>query len=297
MPVYQSIYSGPPKSYGASKTVKDYIVIHNTANDAPAKNEASYAKRRTDSVSSHYYVDDDVIIQSLNTDYRAFHVGSSRGNSAGIAYEITGTNAKSPSWWHSNVAWDLLAKQIRIDCAEHGITVQTLTIDEIRAGKRSGIITHDQARRAWGGTDHTDPGPNFPMGHLIALVKGEPAPSKPTTPKPSKPSAKPAPKPHYDFPLPGSFYFGPKGGPDASVSGFYGRSFKGVRDRDWIKRYGSQLGKRRWNLARHLPSGNDGLFGSEYKALTKAFQKDQGLKITGRLDKATWRAAFENPVR
>lgn len=187
MPIHKAIYNGPPRSYGANKTAKDYIVIHNTSNDAPAQNEASYAKRRADSVSSHYYVDDERIIQSLNTDYRAFHVGSSRGNSAGISYEITGTNSKSESWWKNNVAWDLLAKQIRVDCAEHGITVQTLTIDEIRAGKKSGIITHDQARRAWGGTDHTDPGPNFPMGHLIALVKGEAAPSKPSTPKPTTP--------------------------------------------------------------------------------------------------------------
>lgn len=172
MPIYSSIYDGPPNSYGGSKTTKKWIVIHNTSNDAPAENEASYAKRRTDSVSSHYYVDDERIIQSLNTDFRAFHVGSTTGNSGGISYEITGVNSKTRSWWLDNVRWDLMAAQIRKDCAAHGITPRLLTIDEIKSGN-TGIMTHDQARLAWGGTDHTDPGPNFPMDHLVALVKGD----------------------------------------------------------------------------------------------------------------------------
>lgn len=135
------------------------------------------------------------------------------------------------------------------------------------------------------------------LGVLGVLTEGKPsAPSKPSAPKPSKPSSKPAPGPHYAFPLPSDHYFGPKGGPDASVSGFYGRRFAGRTDRDWVKVLGAQYGKRGWNLKKWLPSGNDGFFGGEYQNLTKAFQKDRGLKITGRVDKATWRAAFESPV-
>lgn len=121
-------------------------------------------------------------------------------------------------------------------------------------------------------------------------------PSKPSAPKPSKPSTSPAPTPHYAFPLPSGYYFGPKGGPNASVSGYYGRSFKGVKDRVWLQRWGAQMGKRGWDLKRHLPSGNDGFFGSEYRALVKAFQSDQGLRVDGKLGPATWRAAFEGPV-
>jgi hypothetical protein len=123
------------------------------------------------------------------------------------------------------------------------------------------------------------------------------APSKPTAPKPSKPpTGTPAPGPRFDFPLPRGFYFGRKGGPDASVSGFYGRKFAGKTDREWIKAYGSQLGKRGWSLTRYLPSGNDGFYGQQYEGLTEAFQRDQDLPVTGRVDKATWTAAFENPV-
>lgn len=120
-------------------------------------------------------------------------------------------------------------------------------------------------------------------------------PSKPST-KPSKPSSKAAPGPHYDFPLPSGFYFGPKGGPKESVSGYYGRSFKGVSDRVWLKRFGAQLGKRGWNLKKWLPSGNDGFFGGEYRGLVEAFQRDQDLTVDGKLGPRTWKAAFENPV-
>src|SRR5690554_179240 len=172
MALYRDIYDGPPRSYQRTRTPKKWIVIHCTQNTASAANEASYAKRRTDSVSSHYYVDDREIVQSLDTDYVAHHVGSSTGNLHGISYEITGLIQWSRSRWLSSVAWDLLARQIRIDCAEHGITPRLLTVAQIRAGQ-TGIITHNQARLAWGGTDHTDPGPNFPMDHLLSLVAGK----------------------------------------------------------------------------------------------------------------------------
>src|SRR5690606_31529528 len=134
--------------------------------------EASYAKRRTDSVSSHYYVDETAIVQSLDTDLRAHHVGSRIGNDGGIAYEITGLINWSRKRWLSSVAWGKLGAAIARDCAAHGIPVRLCTVADLRAG-RGGIMTHDQARQAWGGTDHTDPGPNFPLDHLIKIIKGE----------------------------------------------------------------------------------------------------------------------------
>lgn len=173
MAIFAGIYSGPPRHYGNTRTDKRYVAIHNTSNDATAEGEASYAKRRTDSVSSHYYVDNDSLLQSLDTDLRAYHAGSTIGNSQAIAYEITGTNGKSRTWWLANVAWTLLARQIAADCREHAIEPRLLTVAEIKAGSKTGIITHDQMRQAWGGTTHTDPGANFPLDHLLALVRAE----------------------------------------------------------------------------------------------------------------------------
>lgn len=170
MPIYSEIYNGPPNGYTATRTNKRYIAIHNTSNNASAYNEASYAKRRTDGVSSHYYADNSVVIQSLNTDYKAWHAGSSTGNAYAIAYEIVGTNDKSRTWWLNNVNWDKVAKCIARDMKQFGIKNQHLTITQMKDGSSTGIVTHDDMRRAWGGTTHTDPGSNFPMDHLIAKV-------------------------------------------------------------------------------------------------------------------------------
>ena len=80
-------------AYTDADGTKYGIAIHNTANDATAEGEASYATRRTDGISSHFYCDADSLIQSLDTTSRAGHAGSSEGNQHAVAVEITGTRA------------------------------------------------------------------------------------------------------------------------------------------------------------------------------------------------------------
>lgn len=166
-------FDGPPGAYGTTPYPKRYVAIHNTANDASDSAEADYAEHRADHVSSHYYVDADSITQSLRTEYGANHAGSTIGNRHAIAYEITGTNAKSRTWWLANVAWGVLARQIARDCRKHNIAPRLLTVAQMRDGTTTGLVTHDLMRQAWDGTTHTDPGPGFPMDHLIALVAAE----------------------------------------------------------------------------------------------------------------------------
>jgi len=129
-----------------------------------------------------------------------------------------------------------------------------------------------------------------------------PEPAKPSVPPVEKPSggSQPAPGPYYTFPLPAGFYFGPKDGGKNSVSGYYGRKFKSKTDNAWLKLFVAQLGKRGWSVGKGKQYlgryGNDGQYGSEYAALIKAFQRNQGLKADGLLGPATWKAAFSNPV-
>jgi hypothetical protein len=165
-------YIGPPNGYGGIYA-KRYIAIHNTSNDANAVGEATYALRRLDKISSHYYVDSGQIVQSLDTKYGANHAGSAQGNRHAVSYEITGVNGWSRQQWLSNVAWPLLWRQVARDCREFNIPAETLTVPQMRAGTPGGIVTHKQMGEAWGGTDHTDPGPNFPMDHLLAGVRAE----------------------------------------------------------------------------------------------------------------------------
>lgn len=170
MPIYADIYDGPPRSYIDQRMTKRWIVIHSTQNDASAEGEAGYAKRRTDGISSHYYIDGDSIVQSLDTDLGAHHVGSSIGNRGGISYELTGFAAWSRARWLSSIAWPQLVAAVARDCAEHGVEPRELTVGQIQDGV-GGIMTHNQARLAWGHTTHTDPGPGFPMDHLVDQVR------------------------------------------------------------------------------------------------------------------------------
>jgi N-acetyl-anhydromuramyl-L-alanine amidase AmpD/uncharacterized protein (DUF433 family) len=173
MPLYSQVtYIGPAK-VRAETGPKYGITFHNTSNKrlASARDEATYAKSRTDA-SAHFYVDDTEIIQALNTDLGAGHAGSAWPNKHCIAYEITGWNDWSRERWLSDVAWEAMAAQVARDCQRWGIPARWLTVDELKAGER-GFSTHDDCRKAFGGTTHTDPGPQFPKQHLIDLLEGE----------------------------------------------------------------------------------------------------------------------------
>lgn len=69
----------------------EFIVVHNTANDASAKNEVSYMLGNPDKVSFHIAVDDKESIQTIPFDRNAFHAGdgvNGEGNRKGIGIEI-----------------------------------------------------------------------------------------------------------------------------------------------------------------------------------------------------------------
>ena len=70
----------------------EFIVVHNTANDASADNEISYMKSNNNKVSYHYAVDDVEIVQGIPENRNAWHAGDGGsgqgGNRKGIAIEI-----------------------------------------------------------------------------------------------------------------------------------------------------------------------------------------------------------------
>lgn len=152
------------------------MAIHNTSNDASDEGEASYATHRADGISSHFYIDNDSIIQSIDTDYRVGHAGSYEGNEHAIAFEITGTNPMTRTWWLNNVAWSKLAQviayMIKNDPDLVGFQVRRASVSEMKTNpKVKAFYSHDDMRQAWGGTTHTDPGPNFPWDHFLSMVK------------------------------------------------------------------------------------------------------------------------------
>lgn len=170
MPLYKEVqYIGPPYSYNHSTYPKYGITVHSTENDAAARNEALYAQNRRDGVSSHFYVDNTTIIQSLDTNYGAHHVGSTYGNRHLISYEFIGKASWSKTRWIDSIDFDAAAAQMARDCKTWNIPARRLSVDMLRNHER-GICTHNDCRLALGGTDHTDPGSNFPMTLLIDKV-------------------------------------------------------------------------------------------------------------------------------
>lgn len=69
----------------------EFIVVHNTANDAPAINEINYMTNNAEKTSFHIAVDDKEAIQAIPFNRNAFHAGDGAegdGNRKGISIEI-----------------------------------------------------------------------------------------------------------------------------------------------------------------------------------------------------------------
>jgi hypothetical protein len=172
MPIYKDlIYIGPPAGVAPSHA-KYGLIIHATASNGDAEGEAIHAKTRPDLTSSHYYVDADSVVQSLNTDAGANHVGSWQGNQRYISWEFCGWPKWSAQTWHQEIDFPAAARQMARDCAHWDIPAKRLSVEGLRDMRR-GIGTHLDAGKAWGGTDHTDPGPGFPVAYLIDLIHEE----------------------------------------------------------------------------------------------------------------------------
>lgn len=174
------------------------------------------------------------------------------------------------------------------------------------AAKASLAYLYQEARRIKGGklrvaTHRQLDATACPGDELHAWVVGNLAGHAPAKPaKPTVPAGSPPPGPAVAYPLPAGHYFGPKDGPDTSVSGFYGRTFGDKTDREWLQTWVRQLQRRGWNARKggsYLTRfGNDGLYGDEYAELIAAFQRDQRINVDELLGPITWRAAYHNPV-
>jgi N-acetylmuramoyl-L-alanine amidase CwlA len=79
----------------------EFIVVHNTANDASAKNEIAYMIKNDTQVSFHYAVDDKDVIQGIPEDRNAWHAGdggSGKGNRKGLSIEICYSKTGGPKF-------------------------------------------------------------------------------------------------------------------------------------------------------------------------------------------------------
>ncbi len=86
---YYMLLDESNKKVGSTMT-PTYIVIHNTANSAPAINEVKYlnSSSNTSSTSFHFAVDDTSVYQAINLKYNAWHAGDISMNKKSIGIEV-----------------------------------------------------------------------------------------------------------------------------------------------------------------------------------------------------------------
>lgn len=156
------------------------VFIHTTENDA-ATDALNIVNWQTNPESegyesgSYHTIADRKKLVLCNTDDWWTYSVSNIGNQVGLHLAIVGRASWSRDKWlteereHgtlSRAAW-----QVAQWCKRHRLPVVYVPGLALRRGDK-GISTHDGARIAWGVTDHTDPGPNFPMDVFLTLVNG-----------------------------------------------------------------------------------------------------------------------------
>jgi len=126
------------------------------------------------SVSSHYCVDGNSIVQCVLLRHRAWTVGNTPGNNRGINVELAGRAAQTAAQWADPYSRSMLGIACGIvarDMDEYEIPNRWCTVADLLA-RRPGHTTHNDLRLAFGGTTHTDPGAAFPRDLVLALVAG-----------------------------------------------------------------------------------------------------------------------------
>lgn len=168
-------------SFGGPRSTRNLIgiAVHTTesgksatANSRTADDVTSYQVRsQTGSYHVMVGVDGKRILQNTD-DWVTWSTGN-KGNDILLHICFVGNASQSRAEW---LAQDKMlraaATVVRHWCDKYGFPLK-----KVSAGSLPGILGHVDTR-VWGGTDHTDPGPNFPYDKLIEYAKNG-GPSKP----------------------------------------------------------------------------------------------------------------------
>jgi N-acetylmuramoyl-L-alanine amidase len=113
----------------------EFIVVHNTANDASAKNEIAYMIGNNNQVSFHYAIDDKEIVQGIPENRNAWHAGdggSGKGNRKGLSIEICYSKSGGSRFIEAE---KLAAKFIASKLKQNGWGIDKVTKHQDYSGK------------------------------------------------------------------------------------------------------------------------------------------------------------------
>lgn len=153
----------------------DLIVLHTMEYpERPTGAEwcaAYFAGPSAPQASAHYMIDNNSVVQGVEDKDVAWAAPGANHN--GIQLEHAGYAAQGAAGWddtYSRAMLDLSARLSAKLCKRHNIPVRFVDVAGLKAGRR-GITTHAAVSLAFRRSDHTDPGPAFPINEYIAAVK------------------------------------------------------------------------------------------------------------------------------
>lgn len=161
-PAPSPVYLGPAAhDSGDGNKPIHRIVIHSTVSPCVpggARAVARYFRSSAARGSAHYVVDPDETVQVVYDGVVAWHAPPN-DNSLGIELCDIPTTVTAKRWDdHNHVAMleraAILTAQL---CLAYNIPATFLGVRRLRA-RRKGITTHAMVSRAWGQSDHWDPG-------------------------------------------------------------------------------------------------------------------------------------------
>lgn len=154
----------------------EFIVVHNTANDASANNEISYMRTNNNKVSFHFAVDDKEVVQGLPLNRNGWHAGdgsNGKGNRKGIGIEICYSKSGGQRFIDAEKnAAKLIAKLLK----DYGWDISRVGKHQDRSGK---YCPHRTLDMGW--------------QRFLNMVKAEltPKPAPKPTPTPTPPAPDP----------------------------------------------------------------------------------------------------------
>lgn len=134
-----------------------------------AEGTAAFFARGTVTASAHFSVDADSVVQCVREADTAYHAPPNRYS---IGIELAGFAEQNMSDWSDAYSVRMLDRAARLVselCARHGVPLRWLSITDLQAGRR-GVTSHGNVAKAFGQSNHWDPGPAFPVDAFLAKV-------------------------------------------------------------------------------------------------------------------------------
>jgi N-acetyl-anhydromuramyl-L-alanine amidase AmpD len=163
-----------PNATRASGRPIDVVVMH-TMEIAERADAAEICARwfasPASQVSAHYCVDAGTVIQCVPEKDIAWHARG--GNAASIGIELAGFASQTRRDWQDEYSRAVLARAealVADVCRRRRVPVRWLVAEDLRAGRR-GITGHVEVSRAYGKSDHWDPGDGFPVEAFLDRVR------------------------------------------------------------------------------------------------------------------------------